>query len=71
LSGAAGFTQLTLSDGTVIAESVAPGNKIEFRIQAEQGSTVQVNGIILDKAIITSDYTNVGKWSTFKVTAKK
>ena len=63
------FTLKGTSD--VITESIAPGNKIEFRIQAEQWSTVQVSSIILDAGTINSDYTNVGKWSSFKVTAKK
>ena len=58
-------------ESTAFTESIAPGNKIEFRVQAEQGSTVQVSSIILDTVNITSDYTNVGKWSSFKVTAKK
>jgi hypothetical protein len=56
-------------------ESIAPGDSIEFRIQAEQGSTVQVTAINVEvdnQALkIDSSYTNVGTWSSFKVTSKK
>jgi len=70
---------LTMSNGKPLftggLESIAPGDSIKFRIQAEQGSTVQVTAINIEvdtKALtINSDYTYVGTWSSFKVTAKK
>ena len=53
--------------------SIAAGENVEFRMQAAKSATVQVKGIIIkddnQTLIINSDYTNVGKWSSFKITA--
>ena len=69
------YAQLILPDGTAITESIAPGDSIEFRIQPSVASvnsnTLQVNSIILAEGTLTSDYTNIGNWPSFKVTAKK
>jgi hypothetical protein len=73
-------TSLNLKDweylSTIVSEknvSIAAGENVEFRIQAAKSATVQVKGIIIradnQRLVINSDYTNVGKWSSFKVTA--
>ena len=73
-------SSINLSNGTSLRTlieakniSIAAGEKVEFRMQAAKSATVQVKGIIIreDKQVlaINSDYTNVGKWSNFKVTA--
>ena len=53
--------------------SIAAGESVEFNIQAAKSATVTVNGIIIKEdgqtLVINSNYTNVGKWSSFKVTA--
>ncbi|MBQ9553956.1 hypothetical protein IJU97_03210 [bacterium] len=54
--------------------TLAAGDSTELRIQATNGYTVQVTSITIDAGSqkdleISSDYTNVGKWTSFKVTA--
>ena len=53
--------------------SLAAGNDVELRIQAAKSSTVTVSAIkyVADTqtVVITSDYPNVGNWSSFKVSA--
>ena len=51
--------------------SLWAGESTEFRIQAAKSSTVQVTSMRLkawnQTYVLTSDYTNVGKWTSFKV----
>ena len=74
------WTSLTLTNGSlskIIKEknvSIAPdGQPVEFRLQAAKSSTATVKGIIIradgQTLIINNDYTNVGSWANFKVTA--
>ena len=53
--------------------SLAPGDKTELRLQADKSSTVQVKGIVVkvnnEVYVIDDTYTNIGTWSSFKVTA--
>ena len=54
--------------------SLAAGESTELRLQAAKAWTVQVSAITVDAGAqknleITSDYTNIGKWTSFKVTA--
>jgi len=53
--------------------SLADWDSTELRLQAARSETIQVTAIIIKvdwKMIkISNDYTNVGKWSSFKVTA--
>jgi uncharacterized repeat protein (TIGR02543 family) len=53
--------------------SLADGDKTELILAAGINSTVQVTAITIridgNEVTIDSDYTNVGKWSTFKVSA--
>ena len=72
-------SSITLANGSlkekIVAKnvSIAAGESAEFRIQAAKSATVTVKGIIIkedgQELVINSDYTNVGKWSSFKVTA--
>ena len=48
--------------------TLAAGESVELQLQAAKQSTVQVTAIKVDGVIITSDYSNVGKWTNFKVT---
>jgi hypothetical protein len=53
--------------------SLAPGDKTELRLQADKSSTVQVKAIVVkvdnEIYVIDDNYTNIGSWSSFKVTA--
>ncbi len=71
---------LTVAGGVIdwsnVAESIAPGDSIEFRVQADAGETVQVNSITIDvdkqeNLEINSNYTNIGTWTSFKVVSSK
>jgi hypothetical protein len=72
-------SSITLANGSLKSlitaknVSIAAGENVEFRIQAAKSATVQVKGIIIREdgqtLVIDSNYTNVGKWSSFKVTA--
>ena len=75
----ASFNESPITDVTKLNDeiksrqvSLGDGDKTELVLQAAKNSTVQVNGISIriDGKIvdITSDYTNVGKWTSFKVT---
>jgi hypothetical protein len=53
--------------------SLADGDSTELVLSAKKNSTVQVTAIIIrigtNCVEISSDYTNVGKWTNFKVSA--
>jgi hypothetical protein len=53
--------------------SLADGDSTELVLSAKKNGTVQVTAIIIrignNCVEITSDYTNVGKWTNFKVSA--
>ena len=69
------ITSITGMNAEIAAKqlSLADGDKTELVLSAGKSSTVQVTSIVIkvdnQTFEISSDYTNVGKWSTFKVSA--
>ena len=48
--------------------SLAAGESVDLQLQAAKWSTVQLTAIKVNGTIIGSQYSNVGKWTNFKVT---
>ena len=54
--------------------SIAPDSETKLILQAAKASTVQVSAIIIRigndaPVVITDDYSNIGEWTSFKITA--